>query len=86
MIHRILQEQITSLLGNGKAIIIMGARQVGKSTLLETIFRHRENVLWMTGDDLAFPVLFQHGISDAQFGHKKTAATTPIEVATAVTY
>ena len=51
MIHRILEEQITSLLGKGKAIIIMGARQVGKSTLLETIFRHRESVLWMTGDD-----------------------------------
>lgn len=58
MIHRILEEQITSLLGNGKAIIIMGARQVGKSTLLETIFRHRENILWMTGDDLDIQELF----------------------------
>ena len=37
MIHRILEKQITSLLGSGKAVIIMGARQVGKSTLLDTI-------------------------------------------------
>lgn len=58
MIHRILEKQITSLLGSGKAVIIMGARQVGKSTLLDTIFRHHENVLWMTGDDLDIQELF----------------------------
>ena len=58
MIHRILEEQIVSLLGNGKAIVIMGARQVGKSTLLESIFRDKEKVLWMTGDDLDVQELF----------------------------
>lgn len=58
MIHRELEEQITSLLESGKAIIIMGARQVGKSTLLDTIFRHRTDVLWMTGDDLDIQELF----------------------------
>ena len=58
MITRILESQIVSLLGSGKAIIIMGARQVGKSTLLETIFRNRDNVLWMTGDDLDVQELF----------------------------
>lgn len=30
MIHRILEDRITPLLNSGKAIIIMGARQVGK--------------------------------------------------------
>lgn len=58
MIHRILEEQIVSLLGSGKAIVIMGARQVGKSTLLESIFRDKEKVLWMTGDDLDVQELF----------------------------
>lgn len=75
MIHRILEEQITSLLSNGKAIIIMGARQVGKSTLLETIFRHRENVLWMTGDDLDIQELFSQMTSTrlkALLGNSKT--------------
>ena len=75
MIHRILEEQITSLLGSGKAIIIMVARQVGKSTLLETIFRHRENVLWMTGDDLDIQELFSQMTSTrlkALLGNSKT--------------
>ena len=58
MIKRLLEKQIVSLLGSGKAIIIMGARQVGKSTLLDTIFHNRENTLWMTGDDLDVQELF----------------------------
>ena len=58
MIKRILEDQVASLLGSGKAIIIMGARQVGKSTLLDTIFRDKRNVLWMTGDDLDVQELF----------------------------
>ena len=58
MITRILESQIVSLLGSGKAIIIMGARQVGKSTLLDTIFRDKKDILWMTGDDLDIQELF----------------------------
>ena len=58
MIHRILENEITSLLRKGKAITLMGARQVGKSTLLDTIFHNHENVLWMTGDDLDVQELF----------------------------
>ena len=71
----ILEEQIISLLGKGKAIVIMGARQVGKSTLLETIFRHREGVLWMTGDDLDIQELFSQMTSTrlkALLGNTKT--------------
>ncbi len=58
MIKRILENQIVSLLGSGKAIIIMGARQVGKSTLLDTIFHDKKDILWMTGDDLDVQELF----------------------------
>ena len=58
MIKRLLENHIVSLLGSGKAIIIMGARQVGKSTLLDTIFQNRENTLWLTGDDLDVQELF----------------------------
>ena len=58
MIHRILEDKVQSLIG-GKAILIKGARQVGKSTLLESIFKNRENVLWMTGDDLDVQELFR---------------------------
>jgi predicted AAA+ superfamily ATPase len=58
MIKRILESQIISLLGSSKAIIIMGARQVGKSTLLDTIFHEKTDILWMTGDDLDVQELF----------------------------
>ncbi|MBQ1884004.1 MAG: ATP-binding protein [Bacteroidales bacterium] len=51
MIHRILDDKIKSLLGGKKAIMIMGARQVGKSTLLHQIFGNRNDVLWLNGDD-----------------------------------
>lgn len=37
MISRIIQEQIVQRLGKGKAILLVGPRQVGKSTLLKII-------------------------------------------------
>lgn len=40
------------LLGRDKAIIIMGARQVGKSTLLKKVFEGSTDTLWMNGDDI----------------------------------
>lgn len=58
MIHRILEDQILAHLNSGKAILLMGARQVGKSTLLNTLFSHRENILWMNGDDIDIQELF----------------------------
>ena len=75
MIKRIIESPIDSLLGSGKAIIIMGARQVGKSTLLETIFRDKKDVLWMTGDDLDVQELFSQMTSTrlkALLGKTKT--------------
>lgn len=58
MIHRTIEESIAPLLGSQKAIIVMGARQVGKSTLLESLFRQRDDVLWMNGDDPDIQQLF----------------------------
>lgn len=51
MIKRTLTDKVLSLLGSNKAVTIMGARQVGKSTLLRMMLGERENVLWMNGDD-----------------------------------
>lgn len=51
MIERQQQTQIEALLGGQKAIIILGARQVGKSTLLNHLFANREGVMWLNGDD-----------------------------------
>lgn len=75
MIHRILEDKITGLLGKGKAIIIMGARQVGKSTLLESVFRQQSDVLWMSGDDVDVRELFSEMTSSrlrALLGNSKT--------------
>ena len=59
MITRCLQENIVSLLENRKAIIIMGARQVGKSTLLQQMLGDRKDVVWMNGDELDIQELFR---------------------------
>ena len=45
MIHRILEDKIRHIVGGDKAIIVMGARQVGKSTLLKSILGSRDDVL-----------------------------------------
>lgn len=59
MIEREQRQRIEAFIGRGKAIIIYGARQVGKSTLLHTIFDDRDGVLWMNGDDLDIQRLFE---------------------------
>lgn len=58
MVERHIQSNIQSLLGGGKAIVIMGARQVGKSTLLRQMLGERQDVIWMNGDELDIQELF----------------------------
>ena len=58
MINRTIESYITPLLGGKKAIIIMGARQVGKSTLLHQMLGRCDDVVWMNGDDLDVQDLF----------------------------
>ena len=50
MITRIIENNIYNQLFKGKAIIVLGARQVGKSSLLKKLFAHRDDVVWMVGD------------------------------------
>src|SRR5690606_19124152 len=74
MITRDLEHTITSKLNKGKAIILMGARQVGKTTLLKKLFSNEADVLWLNGDELDVQALFA-GISatrlQAIIGNKK---------------
>lgn len=58
MILRLLEDSVKSKLGNKKAIILMGARQVGKTTLFRKIFKGREDVLWLNGDEQDIRQLF----------------------------
>lgn len=46
-------------MGDKKAIVILGARQVGKSTLLNLLLGDNQEVLWLNGDDLDVQELFK---------------------------
>lgn len=52
MIKRSIENLIKGQLHGGRAIIVMGARQVGKTTLLKQVFStDSSDVLWMSGDE-----------------------------------
>ncbi|MFA7332458.1 MAG: ATP-binding protein [Candidatus Delongbacteria bacterium] len=51
MIPRMLERQIPGRLGDGKAILVQGARQTGKTTLIRNLLAGREKVLALTGDE-----------------------------------
>ena len=51
MIKRLLQKELESELHKGKAMLLLGARQVGKTTLLKQLQKNlEENVLWLNCD------------------------------------
>lgn len=60
MIERIQSQAIQSLIGSGKAITLMGARQVGKSTILHSLLDADSRVLWLNGDDDDVRELFRN--------------------------
>jgi len=74
MVERTLEKTIKNRLNTGKAIVLLGARQVGKTTLLKTIFGSSTEVLWLNGDELDVQALFET-ISATRlktiFGNKK---------------
>ncbi|MFK7969852.1 MAG: ATP-binding protein [Bacteroidia bacterium] len=51
MINRNITESVRAVIDFEKAIIIKGARQVGKTTLIHTLFDDEQRVLWIDGDD-----------------------------------
>ncbi len=74
MIQRELASVIREKLQSGKAIIIIGARQVGKTTLLKMLFSDNDQVVWLNGDELDVQQLFAN-LSSTRFaaflGNKK---------------
>ncbi len=64
MIHRELEDTIRGRIGAGKAIIIMGPRQVGKSTLLHSIFDADPNALWIDADNIGTQMTFEDATSE----------------------
>jgi uncharacterized protein len=60
MITRSLENEINKKLFDGKAIIILGARQTGKTTLLKKIVSQRSDVLWLNADETDTIALFEN--------------------------
>ena len=50
MYLRYLEKIIKKRIGSGKAIVLIGPRQVGKTTLIETVLKNKEYIL-LDGDD-----------------------------------
>lgn len=59
MIQRQLQTLLQEKLHRGKAIILIGARQTGKTTLLKELVQNSESTLWLNADDLEVRNLVQ---------------------------
>lgn len=51
MITRLLEKDILNAVSAGKTAVVMGARQVGKTTLLENMFPDNGSTLRLNGDD-----------------------------------
>ena len=74
MIERLLYKTIENKLFVGKVIILTGARQVGKTTLLKQLLRQKEGVLWLHGDELQVQNLFANASADrllSEFSNSK---------------
>ena len=63
MIKRAIEESIREALSKKKAVTLMGARQVGKSTLAESLFSRDDNVLYLNGDDADVRAMLQNATS-----------------------
>ncbi|NMA22345.1 MAG: ATP-binding protein [Spirochaetales bacterium] len=51
MVERTLENAIRKRLSDHKVIVLYGARQTGKTTLLKQMFKGKEKVLWLNGDE-----------------------------------
>ncbi len=63
MIKRKLDKLLRDKMGKGKALVILGARQTGKTTLLKNMVKNRKNVLWLNGDEPDVKLLFEGATS-----------------------
>jgi len=63
MIHRSQQNYLDSSFFKGKAILIFGARQAGKMSIIENIEKNH-SFLWLNGDEQATQHLLENITSD----------------------
>ena len=75
MIKRLNTESLKKAARSKKVVILLGARQVGKTTLLKSLFKSDDSVLWLNGDELDVQNLFSNISAErfkAYLGKKKT--------------
>ena len=61
MIIRRIQDLVEKRLHTGKAIVLLGARQVGKTTILRQLTKGKEEeTLWLNGDETDVQLLFEN--------------------------
>ncbi len=60
MISRLLGESISKKLGDNKAILLFGARQLGKTTLLKNLLGNRSDTMWLNADEPDVIALFEN--------------------------
>ena len=51
LINRLSEKVLTQWLFKGQALILTGARQVGKTTLLQNLFADKKEMLWLNADE-----------------------------------
>lgn len=74
MIERYLSKTLEDKMFKGKVIVLVGARQVGKTTLLKQMLTKKEGVLWLNGDEMQVQNLFDNASADrllSEFGGSK---------------
>lgn len=75
MIQRTKADKIRFELNKGKSIIITGARQTGKTSLLSMLFEKKDSVLFLNGDNFDIQEMFKTITAErllAFLGNKKT--------------
>lgn len=63
MLRRDILQKIEQKLFKGKVIILLGPRQVGKTTLLKEIIKGRADALWLNADEPDIQALFENATS-----------------------
>jgi predicted AAA+ superfamily ATPase len=74
MVKRLLEENILAKLNKEKAIILLGPRQVGKTTLLKALFKNSTETIWLNADEIDVQALFANISAkrlEAIIGNKK---------------
>lgn len=63
MLRRVLIDELKDEFFQRKAIVILGARQVGKTTLIRELLKDKENVLWLDAENPDVHLIFENATS-----------------------